>query len=64
MQKLELEIIALIPEEKAKKVKHKIQEIEKINQKQVEDTSSHLEYIQSYLRIEQNITNVFIKYKN
>lgn len=68
LQKLNLEIVALTPEEKEEKAKQEVNEIEKIDQTPVTQQkvtqSSHFDYVQSYMRIEQNIADVFISYQS
>lgn len=68
LQKLNLEIVALTPEEKEEKAKQEVQEIEKIEQTQVTqqrvNQTSHSDYVQSYMRIEQNVADVFINYQS
>lgn len=68
LQKLNLEIVALTPEEKEEKAKQEVQEIEKIEQIQVTQQSisqtTHADYVQSYMRIEQSVADVFIKYQS
>lgn len=68
LQKLNLEIVALTPEEKEEKAKQEVQEIEKIEQTQVTqqrvNQTSHADYVQSYMRIEQNVADVFINYQS
>jgi hypothetical protein len=68
LQKLNLEIVALTPEEKEEKAKQEVQEIEKIDQiqgtQQKVTQSTHSDYVKSYMRIEQSVADVFINYQS
>lgn len=68
LQKLNLEIVALTPEEKEEKAKQEVQEIEKIEHiktvKLKTTPTSRTEYVQSYMRVEQNVADVFINYQS
>ena len=68
LQKLDLEITSLTPEEKEEKAKQEVEEIEKV-EKQVKTstavrTSSHADYVKAYMSIEKGLTEVFENYKS
>lgn len=68
LKKLDLEIVSLTPEEKEEKAKQEVQEIESVEQPETTQSrttiSTHLEYIQSYMKIEKSVAEVFEKYNS
>lgn len=68
LQKLDLEITSLTPEEKEEKAKQEVEEIESVEQQvtpsPVVKPSTHSEYVKAYMQIEKGITEVFENYKS
>lgn len=68
LQKLDLEITSLTPEEKEVKAKQEVEEIESV-EKQVTPSpvfkpSTHSEYVKTYMQIEKGLIEVFENYKS
>ncbi|MPV86434.1 hypothetical protein [Ostreibacterium oceani] len=68
LQKLDLEITSLTPEEKEEKAKQEVEEIESVEQQvtssPVVKPSTHSDYVKAYMQIEKGITEVFENYKS
>jgi len=69
LHKLELEIVALSPEEKEKKAIQEVQEIEKVEQpvlatQTITTLPSQHEYVRKYMVIEKSISDIFQNYNS
>jgi hypothetical protein len=68
LQKLDLEITSLTPEEKEEKAKQEVEEIESVEQQVTPTTvarpSTHSDYVKAYMQIEKGLTDVFENYKS
>ena len=68
LQKLDLEITSLTPEEKEEKAKQEVDEIESVDKQATATTvpkvSNHSAYVKAYMDIEKGLTNVFENYKS
>ncbi|MCB0541546.1 MAG: hypothetical protein KDE33_28830 [Bacteroidetes bacterium] len=67
LQKLDLEITSLTPEEKEEKAKQEVEEIESVEQQVATSPvvkSSHSDYVKVYMQIEKGLTEVFENFKS